>query len=433
LPYRHINAQPIALPQFLIPNSFLNYFTPTFTAEMEDVREHIVIRGCGVISPLGVDEASIAQAYLLGKPSFRYSLHQDQPTPVAALSDEAEAQLRQLISSNSNYRHLDRSVLMAIYATRQAALQAGWLNADAVAQDDLAINIGSSRGATGLFENHFESFQANNLSPSSSPTTTLGNLSSWAAHAVNAGGAQISHSITCSTALMAVANGVAWLRAGMAKRFLAGGTEAPLTNFTIAQMKAVGIYSALTEQPYPCQPYGMTGQNTFVLGEGAAVLALERSSLGELQNGDIIVEAIGLGFEKIESKTSISATGLNFQKSMRHALYQLDVSDNAVDTIVTHSPGTKAGDSAELAAINAVFSQQPPCITTNKWLLGHTLGASGALSLHYGMHLLRQQDFTSFPYPTLLPAPRPSAIRRVMVNAAGFGGNAATLILRIKN
>ncbi|SFH01327.1 beta-ketoacyl synthase N-terminal-like domain-containing protein [Pontibacter chinhatensis] len=396
---------------------------------MEAAKAHIIIKGVGAISPLGFDSASTATAYTSGIPAFKTILHQGTPTPVAALSAEAEEHLQDLLLANPVYKQLDRSVLMAVYAARQAAVQAGWLNEPPPTDDDLAVNIGSSRGATGLFEEHFEAFQQENLSSSASPTTTLGNLSSWVAHAVNAGGGQISHSITCSTALMAVANGVAWLKSGMAKRFLAGGTEAPLTDFTIAQMKAVGIYSRLTDHPYPCQPYAAEKHNTFTLGEGAAVFALEQ--VFNPAPGTLVVEGVGLGFEKLVSKTGISAEGINFQKSMRQAIAQLSEHDRQVDLVITHTPGTRAGDKAELAAIRAVFGDNLPLITTNKWLIGHTLGASGALSLQYALHVLQYQQFTAIPYPHHLPQQESTSIKRIMVNAAGFGGNAASVIVSV--
>lgn len=400
---------------------------------LEAERSHIVIKGAGVISPLGQDATSVAAAYGAGRPAFTTAVHDGQPTPVAALPPAAEAALNELIQANTHYRQLDRSVLLAIYAARQAAAEAGWLQEEASSDSDLGINIGSSRGATGLFEQHFSSFQQDSgasLSPSASPTTTLGNISSWVAHAVNAGGAQISHSITCSTALMAIANGAAWLKAGMAQRFLAGGTEAPLTPFTIAQMQAVGIYSKLAGYPYPCQPYAAEKQNTFALGEGAAVFALEQKVTSELKAGEIVVEAIGLGFEKIVSKAGISAEGTNFQRAMRHALSQLPEQDRHIDLIITHTPGTRAGDKAELAAIEAVFGAKAPALTTNKWLIGHTLGASGALSLQYALYILQHQQFSPIAYPNHLPTQNTSRFSRIMVNAAGFGGNAASVIIR---
>ncbi|WP_242920317.1 beta-ketoacyl synthase N-terminal-like domain-containing protein [Pontibacter liquoris] len=399
---------------------------------MEAAKAHIVIRGCGAISPLGHDAVTTAAAYAAGIPAFTTIQHNGQPTPVAALPASAEAELEALLATNPAYKQLDRSVQLAIYAARQAAAQAGWLRDHAPISDDLGVNVGSSRGATGLFEHHYSDFRQSingSLSSGASPTTTLGNLSSWVAHAVNAGGAQISHSITCSTALMAIANGVAWLKAGMAGRFLAGGTEAPLTGFTVAQMKAVGIYSKRAGQPYPCQPYALEKQNTFALGEGAALIALEQTTM--LKSGDFVVEAVGVGFEKIVSKTGISAEGINFQKAMQHALCQLPTHDQQVDLIITHTPGTRAGDKAELAAIAAVFGSDQPAITTNKWLIGHTLGASGALSIQYALYVLQQQAFVPIPYSSLLlPASVPGRpYCRVMVNAAGFGGNAASIII----
>ena len=397
---------------------------------METGKSYIVIRGTGIISPLGHDAPSVAAAYSTGAAAFSNVGSGEQLVPVAALPATAEAALQGLLLAEQGYRQLDRSVQLAIYAARQAAAEAGWLQAGDVMADDLGVNIGSSRGATGLFEQHYEAFQQQALSASASPTTTLGNLSSWVAHAVNAGGAQISHSITCSTALMAIANGAAWLKAGMARRFLAGGTEAPLTPFTIAQMKAIGIYSKLFNHPYPCQPFALEKQHTFVLGEGAAVFALEQVPREQLLPGDVIVEAVGVGFEKIVSKSGISAEGLNFQKAMRHALAQLPAHGRQIDLVLTHSPGTRAGDSAELSAIKAVFGAPAPAITTNKWLLGHTLGASGALSLQYALQILQHQRFPAIPYPNLLSNQHPAGFSRILINAAGFGGNAASVVLR---
>ena len=71
----------------------------------------------------------------------------------------------------------------------------------------------------------------------------MGNISSWVAHDLQTEGPEISHSITCSTALHALLNGVAWLQSGKQIKFLVGGSEAPLTPFTIAQMQALKIYA----------------------------------------------------------------------------------------------------------------------------------------------------------------------------------------------
>ena len=272
---------------------------------------------------------------------------------------------------------------------------------------------------------HFRS----TVSPAASPVTTLGNISSWVANDIEASGPTMSHSVTCSTALQAIANGFAWLKANMAQKFLAGGAEAPLTPFTVAQMKAIGIYSSLEEKLFYCRPLNQERQNTFVLGEGAAVFALEKVKR-KPEPGKVILEAIGFGFEKIKSKAGISAAGLNFQTAITQTLNQTNSSE-PIDLIIMHAPGTVAGDAAEYNALKTIFGDNAvPPITTNKFLIGHTLGASAALSIEYALHILQEQHYLSLPYPTILQNKSPGKIKRILISAAGFGGNAAAVLLK---
>ncbi|WP_240935572.1 beta-ketoacyl synthase N-terminal-like domain-containing protein [Hymenobacter sp. HDW8] len=232
---------------------------------------------------------------------------------------------------------------------------------------------------------------------------------------------------------------MAWLRAGLADRFLAGGTEAPLTDFTLAQMHALGIYSSFAPQEWPCRP-GAGAPSTFVLGEGAAVFALERVSRAALaaeqtttaSTPQLQLESVGFGFEAIPSKTGLSPDGQHFQTAMRQALRQANCPPDSVDALVLHSPGTPAGDAAERRAVAAVFEvENAPLLVSNKWLVGHTLGASAALSLEFALQILTYQTWPAPPFSTYMaPAPtRP--IRRVLVNAAGFGGNAASALVSL--
>jgi len=318
---------------------------------------------------------------------------------------------------------------MAIYAARQAVAAAGWQQ-----ETDIGVNIGSSRGATGLFEEYLTTYLNSGTLPAhTSPVTTLGNISSWVANDLQTQGPLISHSVTCSTALQAIANGFAWLKAGMTSKFLAGGAEAPLTPFTIAQMKAIGIYSTDIDTAFPCRPHNLERKNTFVLGEGAAVFALEKVSADDLMNTTepvIVLESIGFGFETIASKTGISREGLNFQLAIRDALKKT-ASTEPIDLVVLHSPGTVAGDSAELHALQAVFGENNlPLLSSNKFLTGHTLGASAALSLEYAIHVLTHQILPNLPFSPIFTVPENININRVLVTAAGFGGNAVALILK---
>ncbi|TYZ14166.1 beta-ketoacyl-ACP reductase [Hymenobacter lutimineralis] len=394
----------------------------------------IVIRGRGRASALGT-----AREWA-GPLTSPFSTH---PTnlPVAALPAPAEEALAELRASHPAFRQLDRTVLLALLASRQAAVEAGWAPESTGSQNSetniqLAVSIGSSRGATGRLEQfHAEFLSEGNVPAAASPLTTLGNVASWVAFdAGSKGGAALSHSSTCSSAFQALGNAVAWLRAGMAERFLAGGTEAPLTGFTLAQMQAIGIYSPLAAADWPCRP-GAGRPSTFVLGEGAAVFALEKLSGAAWAAAGRpslpVLEGVGFGFEALGSKTGLSPDGQHFQQAIRHALQQAHALPADIDAVVLHSPGTPAGDAAERAALRAIFGENLPPLLSNKWLVGHTLGASAALSLDFALHVLETQQWPVAPFASDLAAAAPKPIRRILVNAAGFGGNAASVVVAL--
>lgn len=384
------------------------------------MKKRIAITALASISALGNRKEEIWNNYLNSNSYLAKHKIGNKEVWTGSLPAEIDAEITKLQQSDLKYRSLDKSVLYALYVSRQAIQQAGWTK-----NDIFGINIGSSRGATELFEKyHTEFIQTNKVSTLASPTTTLGNISSWVGHDLQSNGPEVSHSITCSTSLHALLNGVAWMQAGMVDKFLVGGSEAPLTPFTIAQMQALSIYSK-QEGEYPCRAFDLDkDKNTMVLGEGASVIALDNN-----ENADALayVEAFGYAAEILKHNISISTDAECFQKSMKMALK--NVSLHEVDAIVMHAPGTVKGDTSELLAIQKVFGNDVPFLTTNKWKLGHTFGASGMLSLEFGVLMLQQQEAIAIPFYN---QEKPKVINKVLVNAVGFGGNAVSILLSKK-
>jgi 3-oxoacyl-(acyl-carrier-protein) synthase len=380
----------------------------------------ISITAIASVSPLGNDSETIWNNYNNPNPLFQNQFIDHKNTWVGELDADSKAVVNVLRQSDSKYNSLDNSVLFAMLASRKAIAKAGWSK-----QDVFGINIGSSRGATDLFENHFKEYMATGSAPTlTSPTTTLGNISSWVAHDLQSSGPEISHSITCSTALHAVLNGVAWLRSGMAEKFLVGGSEAPLTDFTIAQMRALKIYSR-SQDEYPNRALDLEKkQNTLILGEGAGVCCLE---IGKKENALAYIEGIGYATEILEHNISISAEADCFQKSMRMALANIDLSE--VDAIVMHAPGTIKGDLTEYRAVEKVFGSKLPLLTSNKWKIGHTFGASGILSLELAILMMQHNQFVGVPFAK--NQEQTQSIKKVLVNAVGFGGNAVSVLLSL--
>ena len=215
---------------------------------------------------------------------------------------------------------------------------------------------------------------------------------------------------------------------------------APLTGFTIAQMKALRIYTNDIGARYPCRPCSaeVPLHHTFALGEGAALFALEMLTDQGISERKVlgVVDSLGYAQENPKSPTAITENGSALQDAMTMALEGMET-ESPVDLVILHAPGTIKGDSSELNAVRGVFKYVPPVLVSNKWLIGHTFGASGALSLEYALHILAHDTYIDFPYPVVKPCEGsgPSQgvvrgpIRKIMINAAGFGGNAACLIV----
>ncbi len=387
------------------------------------MKEVISITGIGSISPLGSDATMIWNHYLK-KDDHQISVqsHSETETAVGAISSASETLLEEVRSSTDHYKDVDKTVLMGLYAGRQAMHEAGWKHAD-----HFGINMGSSRGATELFEKYHQEFLATNkASTLSSPTTTLGNIATWLANDLQAKGPSISHSITCSTALHSVINGVAWLQSGLCDKFMVGGSEAPLTAFTVAQMRALKIYTQYTKAQYPCRTLDLEkNRNQMFLGEGAAVFCLER---GKQPNAKAYITGIGYATEPLKHNISISTNADCFQDSMKMAIGESNL--NEIDAIVMHAPGTIKGDLSEYNAIKAVFGNQLPALTSNKWKIGHSFGASGALSLELAVMMLQHQHFIEVPFIET-PKNINRTLKHILINAVGFGGNAVTIKVSI--
>jgi 3-oxoacyl-(acyl-carrier-protein) synthase len=374
----------------------------------------IYITSFASVSTLGKTADQVWNSYLNPK-SYITAVNE-----LSSNLDEASiTEIKKLSLENKKYKVLDNTVLYALFAGRKAFKLANWDKTDVV-----GINMGSSRGATELFEKfHADFIKKVTTTTLSSPSTTLGNISTWLASDLQIDGPIISHSITCSTALHSILNGIAWLNSGMSNKFMVGGSEAANTAFTIAQMKALKIYSS-REDDLPCQSLKFDKtENTMVLGEGAAIFCLQKE---KPKSNCTKITGYGFATEIVNHSASISTNADCFQKSMAMALNNFE---GNIDAIVMHAPGTIKGDSSELNAIKAVFNENIPALTSNKWKIGHALGASGAFSLEMAILMLQNQLLIESPFYN--NKVKPKNLKNILVNAVGFGGNAVSIIVSV--
>lgn len=380
------------------------------------LKHPVYINAIETISPLGKSSEEIWKNYRSSEHFFQQAEIGGKISWGGFLPKDIRKEVEKLRNDHSRYRNLDDSVLYAILAGRL-------LNLSPETKDSMGLNIGSSRGATGLFEKYHEEYlNSGRTSTYSSPSTTLGNISSWVAQDLQLEGPELSHSITCSTGMHAILNALAWIESGMASGFLAGASEAPLTGFTLAQMRAMKIYSE-AESEFPCRSLDMNKKmNSMILSEAAGLLLMERE---KIINTRAVIKGIGYGNEKLKHGASLSKKGKCLQKSMKMAIGEMNPGD--VDAVVLHAPGTIGGDLSEVNAIKKIFGEEMPAITSNKWKVGHSFATSGILSLQMAVLMLENQQFIPVPFSEF--DQEPDRLENILINSVGFGGNAVSLLI----
>jgi 3-oxoacyl-[acyl-carrier-protein] synthase II len=422
-------------------------------------RPRLIIRGLSILSALGASNRTSAEIWKRGfeltQAPYRTIDETARSTPVFPLNNEAEA-LVEDVARDERYHRLDRTAQLGVAAARRTLV---CLNHFEDPASIGCISIGSSRGATLSLEESFQQFDRDGrVAPLTSPVTTSGNISSWVAQeyiatsSLKKDRAQIvalSTSMTCSSALHALLVAKSFVCSGMSSAALFGGAEACLTPYTIAQLQALRIYGALgdTAAPipiaWPCRPLDFArGDNSVVLGEGAGTaLLIKVENDSDFMPGDLEILGIGWALESVPSPTGISHDGAAFEMAMRMAIDAAEFDFKAdksvirqkIGAVVLHAPGSRLGDEAEIRAVRRLFGDVPICST--KHLTGHTYGASGMLSLGLAEGLLSGLKWGGFPYMErdLMPSqPAGHSLSpgsAVLINSAGFGGNAISLLV----
>ncbi|MGB0883963.1 MAG: beta-ketoacyl synthase N-terminal-like domain-containing protein [Flavobacteriales bacterium] len=380
------------------------------------MNKSIYIKAHASISALGHEPLAIAENGFNHRAQFSTL----DGLPVAKLHPESKIALDQFISK---HRHLKQTDLVV----QQALFLADILNNKHSFDKNLLINIGSSRGASLSLESQYQNFTENNkLSVYTSPHTTLGFLSTAIGQYLEAKGAHFSHSMTCSTALHSLCNAYAWIQSGLTNAALCGGSEACISPFSLAMFSKLGIYQKQTQLDFPCRPLDKNAdKNSMVLGEGAALFYVDDNKEGAIAE----IEGLGFSTEQTEHLAGISENGKAYFESMSAACGNQDLS--AIDYVFLHAPGTLKGDQAELKAIKTLFGNQQPNLYSTKCLQGHTLGASGALSLDFALQIFKNQTNIDFPYPSVNQNTKfKKPIERILINAAGFGGNSVSVLVK---
>ena len=402
----------------------------------------VVVTGLGAVTPVGNDAPSTWRAALAGESGIDFIRSFDASGFPVRIAAEVKDFDPSGVASPKEVRKLDRNVLLALAAAKEAVEDAG-LNGFDPAR--VGIVFGSAIGGfIGIMEQSevLRERGPERVSPNFLPNVLVDSASGQLAISLDIRGPNYAVVSACATGSHAIGEAAELVRRGDADAVLAGGTEACMHPLILAGFIAMrGLAAEEEHPPHASRPFDATRAG-FVMGEGACVLVLEEFEGARARGATIYAEVLGYGASNDAhhmAQPELEATGV--AEMMRAALRRAGVEPERVGYINAHGTSTPLGDAAETKAIKDVFGEHAYrlAVSSTKSMMGHTFGAAGAveammcvLALHEGV-LPPTINYVN-PDPDCDLDYVPNEARRVQVdvalsNAMGLGGHNGCVLL----
>jgi nodulation protein E len=396
----------------------------------------VVITGIGVVSPVGITLDTFWPALVDG----RSGIAPISMIPTERLKAKVAAQVRDFdAAAHFDPRKvgaLDRFSQFAVYAARAAVRDAGVEISEPLALETAAIIGNSAGGQSSVDESYLKLYGQN--SPRVHPLT----IPRWM---VNAAGSQVSMELglkgpawtvasACASGTHAVGQAFQMVRLGQAPLALAGGTEACVTVGTLKCWEALRVLSDDT-----CRPFSKT-RSGMVLGEGAAMLVLETREHASARGAHIYAEVLGFGMSA-DAGDITAADADGGKRAVLAALKDARLNPEDIDYVNAHGTATPLNDKTETEALHRAFGPHTGklAISSCKGVLGHSLGAAGALeAAATALALERQTIPPTANYEEADPqcdldcvpnTARQAKLQYAISNSFAFGGLNAVLVL----
>jgi len=353
----------------------------------------VVVTGLGATTPLGGDAASTWDSLVAGRSGVS-ALTQDWaarlPVRIAAQLAVEPAETIDRVK----LRRLDRCEAIALIAAHEAWRDSGLADTD-VDRERLAVSVGSGIGGAQTLlaqDDILEDSGPRRVSPHTVPMLMPNGAAAWVGLELGAKAGVHCVVSACATGAEAIALGLDMIRSGRADVVVAGGTEAvihPLPIAGFASMRAMSTRN--DEPPLASRPFDKR-RDGFVLGEGAAMVVLERADHAAARGATVYARLAGAGLTSDGYDiVQPDPQGLGATRAIKAALRDADLAPTDVVHVNAHATSTPVGDIAEITSLHAALGEHV-VITATKSMTGHLLGAAGALesiatilALHHGI------------------------------------------------
>lgn len=407
--------------------------------------ERVVITGMGVVSPIGNNIGTFWNNLIKGESgissidTFDTTDYKAKIAGIVRDFDGGE------ILGKKEARRLDRFSQFALAAAEQAWADAK-LDLNYIDPERLGVYVGSGIGGIETLIENIDALRQKGPRRVS-PTLVPGMISNAAAAQIsikwNAMGPSMSPVSACAIGNTAIGEAFRLIRSGEVDAVFAGGTEAAITDLSVASFGNATALSTRNDDPTQASRPFDEDRDGFVMSEGAGILILESLSHALRRGAKIHAEVIGYGASSdAHHMVATHPEGKGAYLGMRAALRNANISLEEIDVISAHATSTKVGDISETKAIKQLFGKQAYQIpiTANKSMVGHMLGAAGgveaialAMSLKEGIvpptiNLENPDPLCDLDYVSGIA--RQVKINTGLSNSFGFGGHNAAIVLK---
>jgi 3-oxoacyl-[acyl-carrier-protein] synthase II len=408
-------------------------------------KRRVIITGIGVIAPNGIGVNSFWDSIIQGRSGIKAIDKFDVSSYPSKIAGEAEEFDPNVYISPKNARRMDRFSQFGV-ACSKMALNDSLLDLEQMKRDSVGVAVGSSVGGNPQAEEQYAIFLEkglNRINPLLSTRFFPGSCMNNICMELGIHGPCFSISTGCATGGDNVGLAFSMIREGKADLMLAGAAETPLSPLTFGSFCIIGILSTKNDPPHQTPKPFDQQRDGIVLSEGAAVLMLEEYEHALDRGAPTYAEIIGFGTtHDAYHLTQPAPDGLQAARAIRIALNDANVRPEQVDYICAHGSGTVLNDKIETMVIKRIFntSSKVPLISAIESMIGHPLGAAGALkiaasacAIRYGIvpptinyeHPDPECDLDCVPNKSIN-----KNLNVVVSNSFSFGGKNSVLVLK---
>lgn len=413
----------------------------------------VVITGIGAVSPIGIGKDEMWHALLTGTSGVE-RIRLFDPDEIG-LEVKIAAEVKNFDIADyfpdkrkvgSMLKEMDRVTLFAMAAAK-LALEDSKLDVRN-SEDPARVGTFIGTGVGGLITTTADHIKLMEGGPKKIGLRSIIKLmpnapSGQVAIEFGAKGRAKSDATACASGLDSLFDAFMYIKSNRADVMISGGTEASLNPFTVASFGNMMALSKRNDEPEKASRPFSIDRDGFVIGEGACILILEELQYALKRGAQIYAELVGGGASC--DATHIVAPdehGAGAARAMREALMDAKLDPTQIDYINAHGTSTPLNDARETLALKTVFGSHAYKlqISSTKSMLGHLLGAAGAIGAAATALSLRDQRI----HPTINlnnPDPqcdldyvpnvaRDASISHAMVEALGFGGHNTVIILK---